>query len=112
MTTTAGLLWMMQQPGPGGGGRTGMVMLIYLVAFIAIMWFLILGPQRRMARRHQAMVAALKKGDEIMTDGGIIGTVVHLADDRLTIKTAENTRLVVARPKVARVMTAEAESKS
>jgi preprotein translocase subunit YajC len=75
-------------------GRTGAVMMIYLVAFIAIMWFLILGPQRRMQ----------KKGDEVMTEGGIIGTVVHMAEDRLTLKTAENTRIVVARPKIARVL--------
>jgi preprotein translocase subunit YajC len=85
-------------------GRTGAVMMIYLVAFIAIMWFLILGPQRRMQKKHQAMINAVKKGDEVMTEGGIIGTVVHMAEDRLTLKTAENTRLVVARPKIARVL--------
>jgi preprotein translocase subunit YajC len=42
-----------------------------------------------------------------MTDGGIIGQIVHVAEDRLTIRTAENTRIVVARTKIARVMTAE-----
>lgn len=90
-----------QQQAPG---RTGTVMMIYLVAFIAIMWFLILGPQRRMQKKHQAMIAAVKKGDEVMSEGGIIGTVVHTADDRLTIKTGENTRIVVARSKIARVI--------
>ncbi|MGH7503756.1 MAG: preprotein translocase subunit YajC [Longimicrobiales bacterium] len=92
------------QAAPGSSGRGGMVLVIYTVAFIAIMWFIILAPQRKMQKKHQAMVSALTKGDEVMTEGGIIGTIIHTADDRLTIKTGENTRLVVARSKIARVL--------
>jgi preprotein translocase subunit YajC len=104
------LLLAVQQP---AAGRTGLVMMIYLVAFIAIMWFLILAPQRRVQKKHQEMVNAIKKGDEVITEGGIIGSVVHVAEDRLTIKTAETTRLVIARGKIARVVTQEpAETKS
>lgn len=85
------------------GGRTGTVLLIYMVAFGLIMWLVIIRPQRRIQQRHQQMLSALKKGDEVMTDGGIIGTVVHLSEDRVTMRTGENTRLVVARQKIARV---------
>jgi preprotein translocase subunit YajC len=93
--------------------RTGIVMMIYMVAFALILWLVVLRPQRRVQQRHQQMLSALKKGDEIMTDGGIIGQVVHLTEDRITIKTAENTRVVIARPKIARVFsTAGAEAKS
>jgi preprotein translocase subunit YajC len=81
------------------------------VAFIGIMWFLIIGPQRRMQKRHEQMVSELKKGDDVVTEGGIIGSVIHLADDRLTIKTGDNTRVVVARGKIARVMGVEPETK-
>lgn len=98
-------------PAPGGS-RTFMVMMIYLVGFGLIFWFLILRPQRRVQQRHQEMVSALKRGDEVMTEGGIIGSVVHLAEDRITIKTAENTRVVVARPKIARVLSAPTEEKA
>jgi preprotein translocase subunit YajC len=91
------------QAQPPAAGRTGAVMMIYLVAFIAIMWFLILGPQKKMQKKHQAMISAVQKGDEVMTEGGIIGTVVHVTDDRLTVKTGESTRVVVARAKIARV---------
>jgi preprotein translocase subunit YajC len=95
----------MAQASPGGSaGRGGMVIMIYTVAFIAIMWFIILAPQRKVQKKHQAMVASLKKGDEVMTEGGIIGTIVHVADDRLTIKSGESTRLVVARAKIVRTM--------
>lgn len=102
-TLTAGMLntlALFQSPAPRAGGT---IMLIYLVAFGLIMWLLIIRPQRKMQEKHKAMVDAVKKGDEVMTEGGIIGHVVHIADDRLTIKSGDNTRVVVARVKIARV---------
>jgi preprotein translocase subunit YajC len=81
------------------------VFLIYIVFFGLIAWFLLIRPQRKMQETHQQMLSGLKKGDEIVTEGGIIGTILHLGEDRVTIRTGENTRIVVARPKIARVMT-------
>lgn len=109
MNTILAVAAILQAQQPAAPGRTGAVMMIYLVAFGAIFWFLILGPQRKVQKKHQEMIAGVKKGDEVMTEGGIIGTVVHLADDRLTLRTGENTRIVVARPKVARVLSAASE---
>ncbi len=83
--------------------------MIYLVAFGMIMWFLIIRPQRKVQERHKAMLEALKKGDEVMTDGGLIGNVVHIADDRVTLK-SENTRVIVARAKIARIFSPSGES--
>lgn len=91
---------------PGQGGQTGMVFLIQMVAIFAIFYFLLIRPQRKAQQRHQQILAALKRGDAIMTEGGILGEVVHLAEDRVTIKTGES-RIVVARGKIARVFTAE-----
>lgn len=79
--------------------------LIQFGAIIAIFWFLLIRPQRKMAQKHQELLAALKRNDEVMTEGGVIGTVVHLAEDRITIKSGE-TRLIVARAKIARVLNA------
>jgi preprotein translocase subunit YajC len=50
------------------------------------------------------MLSAVKKGDEVVTAGGIIGTVVHAEEDRLTIRSGESTRLVVERGRIARVI--------
>jgi preprotein translocase subunit YajC len=50
------------------------------------------------------MIEELKKGDEVITAGGIIGTVVHTDDDKLTVKTGENTRVVVQRARIAQVL--------
>ncbi|CAN5822599.1 hypothetical protein BH23GEM9_BH23GEM9_24470 [soil metagenome] len=84
--------------------RGFMILVIYMVSFGLIAWFLLIRPQRRVHQQHQQMVSSLKRGDEIMTEGGIIGTVVHLAEDRVTIKSGENTRIVIARAKIARIM--------
>ena len=85
---------------------------IMIGAFIAIFYFLLIRPQRKLQQEHRDLVANLKKGDEIMTEGGILGQVVHLAEDRITIKTAESTRIVISRQKVSRVLTPDpAETK-
>ncbi len=87
--------------------------LIMVGAFIAIFWFLLIRPQRKMRHEHDQMQTGLKKGDEVMTDGGIIGQIVHMAEDRVTMRTAENTRIVVARQKIARVFpTTNGETKT
>lgn len=81
--------------------------LIQLVAIIFIFYFLLIRPQRKMAAKHQEVLSKLSRNDEVVTEGGIIGTVVHLEDDRVTIKTGENTRIVVLRAKIARVLSGE-----
>ncbi|CAN5642111.1 hypothetical protein BH23GEM10_BH23GEM10_03830 [soil metagenome] len=86
------------------GNRGLMVLVIYVVSFGMIAWFLLIRPQRRMQQQHQQMLSELKRNDEVMTEGGIIGTVVHMTDSRVTIKTGE-TRVIVARGKIARVLT-------
>jgi preprotein translocase subunit YajC len=95
-----------QAPAARSGSQVMIQMMVYVVAFGLIMWFVLLRPQRKMQDRHKQMIAELKKGDDVVTDGGIIGSIIHLADDRVTVKTAENTRIVVARSKIARVMSA------
>jgi preprotein translocase subunit YajC len=87
----------------GQGASPGLVLVIQFVAIIAIFYFLLIRPQRKAQQRHQEMLAALKRGDQVMTEGGILGEVVHLAEDRITIKSGES-RLVVVRGKIARVL--------
>ena len=89
---------------PREGGSGSMIFLLQMVAIGVIFYFLLIRPQRKEQQRHRAMIEELKKGDEVVTNGGIIGTVVHTQDDRLTIKTGENTRLVVQRGRIAQVL--------
>jgi preprotein translocase subunit YajC len=69
-------------------------------AIFMIFYFLLIRPQRKQQKEHDEMVKSLSRGDEVVTVGGIIGKIVHLTDDRVTIKTAEDTRLEVQRSKV------------
>ena len=78
-----------------------MVFFVQLIAIIAIFYFLLIRPQRKEQQRHRNMVAALKKGDRVVTAGGIVGKVIHVQEHHLTIVTAENTRLVIERSKIA-----------
>lgn len=82
-----------------------MLMVFQFVALIAIFYFLLIRPQRKAAKRHQEVLAALRRGDQVMTEGGILGDVVHLAEDKVTIRTGE-AKLIVARGKIARVLNA------
>src|SRR5688500_8422200 len=81
------------------------ILFAQIMIFLVIAYFLIFRPQRREQERHQQRLTALKKGDEVVTAGGIIGTVVHADEDRLTIRSGESTRLVVERARIAKVLT-------
>lgn len=95
----------------GGGGLTGT--LIMITSFVLIFYFLLIRPQRQQQKRHEEMVKALRRGDEIATVGGIIGRIVHIKDGRITLKTAEDTRIVIEQDKVARrLAAAESEGES
>ena len=101
MLSTTNALAAIFMTSPEGGGATGT--LIMLVAFIAIFYFLLIRPQRKQQKEHEEMVENLARGDEVVTLGGIVGKIVHLADDRLTLKTGD-TRIEVERSKVGRVV--------
>ena len=99
-------LFMMLQAAQGG--RPSMLpFIIQMVAIIFIFYFLLIRPQRKMAQKHQQILANLQKNDEVVTEGGIVGHVVHIQDDRVTLRTGENTRVVVMRAKIARVLSGE-----
>ncbi len=90
-------------PAPGSAGSMGTIIFFGQIALIfVIFWFLLIRPQRQQQRQHETMLKALKKGDEVVTAGGIVGEVVHIKDDRVTIKSAES-RFVVERDRIAKV---------
>lgn len=90
-------------PSEGGAANPGAT-LFMMFGFIAIFYFIFIRPQRKQQQAHQAMVNALSKGDEVVTVGGIVGTVIHITDTRVTIKSADNTRLEVERSKIGQVL--------
>lgn len=93
------------------GGNPLLQMIIMWGAIIAIFYFLLLRPQRKAAQRHQEVLAKLRRGDKVMTEGGILGEVIHLKEDQVTVKSGES-RFVVARAKIARVLNETEEAAS
>ena len=88
-------------PREGGGGTS--VFLIQMLAIFAIFYFLLIRPQQKQRKQHQEMLTKLGKGDNVVTSGGIIGVIVHATETgELTIRTAENTRIVIDRGHIAR----------
>lgn len=96
---------------PREGGNAGTIFIVQMLIIFAIFYFLLLRPQAKERRRHEEMLKKIKKGDEIVTSGGIIGKVVHVEENRLTVRTAENTRITVDRGRVASVLEAQGEAK-
>ena len=76
--------------------------LIMMLLMFGVFYFILIRPQRKEKQRHQAMLSKLAKGDRIMTNGGILGQIVHATETELTIRTAENTRIVIDRGHIAR----------
>lgn len=96
---------------PREGGNSSIIFMAQMGLIFAIFYFLLLRPQAKERKRHEGMLTQLKKGDEIVTNGGIIGKVVHVEEKRLTMKTGDNTRLTVDRSRIAAVLDVRGESK-
>ncbi len=93
---------------PAGGG---MQLIILMLPLILIFYFMVFRPQSRERKQHQAMIAAIKKNDRVVTAGGIIGTVTSVRDDEITLKVDEssNTKITFRRGSVQQVLSAAPE---
>jgi len=80
------------------------VSLLPLVLIFAIFWFLIIRPQTKRAKQHREMVGALKVGDEIVTQGGVLGKVVALGDTFVTVEVADKVQVRLQRHMVGAIM--------
>jgi len=77
---------------------------IQIVGFMAIIYFVLFRPQMKERKRHEEMLSSVKKGDDIVTAGGIIGKIVHAEETQLTVRTGETTRITVDRSRIAAVL--------
>jgi preprotein translocase subunit YajC len=84
-----------------GGGLGGLVLPLVL---IAVMYFLIFRPQMKRAKEHRGMLEKLSKGDEVLTNGGIAGTVTDIGENFITVEIAANVRIRVQKGAIANVL--------
>ncbi len=103
---------LLQAPAAGAGAWLPLV--VQMGAIFAIFYFLMIRPQQKQRRRHEERLRGLRKGDSVVTAGGIVGEVVHIKEspagdektksmeDQITLRTGES-RIVVERGRIARV---------
>jgi preprotein translocase subunit YajC len=74
-----------------------------LVLIFVVFWFLLIRPQQKRMKEHRALIAAIKKGDEVMTAGGIVGKVIkaHETSPTVEVEIADNVRVQIARGQIA-----------
>ena len=83
----------------------GIQQFVPLILIFAIMYFLLIRPQQKKVKEHQAMVAGLRRGDQVVTAGGLIGKVVKVKDDgELEVELAENVKVRVVQSTIATVV--------
>ncbi len=87
----------------GGGGSSSLYMIGFLVLIFALFYFVMIRPQRRKQKEHQQMTEELKRGDRIITIGGIHGQIESISEDIIIIKVEAGTTLRMARSAVAGV---------
>ncbi len=83
------------------GGSGGFASLIPLVLIMVIFYFLLIRPQQKKLKQHRTLVDELKKGDNILTGGGLFGKVIDVKDDLLKIEIADGVRVNVKRDTIA-----------
>lgn len=81
--------------------------LLPLIALFAIFYFLIIRPQQKQAKAHKEMIANLKKGDKIVTNGGLIVEVVKVENDHFLVESCDKSQLKISRDFVARIVSVE-----
>lgn len=98
-----GVAWAQQAAGAAQGGSEQVLFttVVPLAALFAIFYFLIIRPQTKKASEHSQMLSGLKRNDEVVTTGGLIGRIHELGDKVVTLEIAPNVRVRVERPQIA-----------
>jgi preprotein translocase subunit YajC len=97
-------------PGQSPGGSPLMSFLPMILLFAA-MYFLMIAPQRKKQKEHEKMLKALESGDEIVTSGGIYGTISNVKEDRFVVRIADNTKIEIGKGFVQAVVKKGSEEK-
>ena len=85
-------------------GQPGMGDFVFLILLFVVFYFLLIRPQMKRAKEHKKMVASLSKGDEVVTNGGLLGKITNLGDDFMKLEIAEGLEVTVQKQAVASLL--------
>jgi preprotein translocase subunit YajC len=89
----------------GAGPMSAFTSFVPLILIFAIMYFLLIRPQQKKVKDHQKMVEALRRGDQVITQGGLVGKVVKVKEDgEVEVELAENVKVRVIKSTIAQVL--------
>lgn len=92
------------QAAAAGGAPSMMSTLLFPIVLIGIMYFLMIRPQMKRAKEHRAMLDKLARGDEVITNGGIAGSVIELGESFVTVEIANGVQVRVQKAAIANVL--------
>ena len=82
----------------------GLMQMLPMILMFVVLWFLMIRPQMKKAKEHKALLAGLAKGDEVVTQGGIVGKVTKVGENYVSVEIAEGTEVVVQKPAIGLVL--------
>jgi preprotein translocase subunit YajC len=93
-----------QSAGGAPVGAGGMSQVLILLVFVVVFYFLLIRPQQKRAKDHQAMLSRLEAGNEVVTAGGILGRIVEIEDSFITVEIAPNVRIKVQKGQITQLV--------
>ncbi|WP_374327162.1 preprotein translocase subunit YajC [Azonexus sp.] len=93
-----------QTAGAAADPTGGFMQLLPMILMFVVLWFLMIRPQMKKAKEHKALLAALQKGDEVVTGGGIVGRITKVDEAYVTVEIAKDTEVVVQKPAIGIVL--------
>lgn len=92
------------QAAPGADPTGGLMGILPLILMFVVLWFLMIRPQMKRAKEHKAMVEALQKGDEVVTQGGMAGRITKVGENYISLEVAENVEISVQKSAVSALL--------
>ena len=93
-----------QTAGAAADPTGGFMQLLPMILMFVVLWFLMIRPQMKKAKEHNALLEALAKGDEVVTGGGLVGKISKVGENYVTLEIAEGTEVTVQKPAIGLVL--------
>ena len=93
-----------QTAGAANDPTGGLMQFLPIIAMVAVLYFLMIRPQMKKAKEHKALMEALQKGDEVVTQGGLTGRIAKVGENYVQLEVAENTVVTVQKPAIGVVL--------
>lgn len=92
------------QAAPATDGMGGLMGMLPIVLMFVVLWFLMIRPQTKRAKEHKAMLEAMQKGDEVVTQGGVAGRITKVGENYVGLEISENVEIAVQKSAVASIL--------